>query len=81
MCEKQLKIIAEEWYFMEYSSILYENLVLLRLYGIGMLAIIIMMAINEFDYYCQNHPSKKVKKQKPFFYSGTFDEFVHDNKM
>ena len=64
---------------LELNQILYANLLLERFIGFLVLFLIICAVVWQIYEYLQTKPHNK-KNNKRFFYAGTFEDFIKDNK-
>lgn len=64
---------------LEINRLMYENLIMAKGIGYITLFLIICMICWQIYEFLQTRPHK-TKKRKPFFYAGTFDDFINENK-
>jgi len=64
---------------LEINQMLYENLLMTRIIGFIVLFLIICVVGLHIYSYLQTRTTKK-KNNKPFFYKGSYDDFINDNK-
>ena len=64
---------------LEINRMMYENLIMARVIGFSSLFLIICIACWEIYEFLQTRPHE-TKKKKPFFYAGTFDDFVKEER-
>ena len=64
---------------LEINRMMYENLIMARVIGFSSLFLIICIVCWEIYGFLQTRPHE-TKKKKPFFYAGTFDDFVKEER-
>ena len=64
---------------LELNQMLYANLLLERFIGFIVLFLIICAVVWQVYEYLQTRPHSK-NNNKRFFYAGTFEDFIKDNK-
>ena len=81
MCEKQIKIIAGGMTMseVEINRMIYENLIIAKTIGFIALFLIICIVLTQVYDYLKTRPHNR-KQKKRFFYAGTYDDFMREDK-